>query len=576
MKKPIGILFFSLTMVLILLIVGIFSLLFFVNPNQFKAPLSEEISQLTGRKVTIQGDLHWAFFPSLGFHVQQVIMSDAPSFGKTPFAVIGEGNIQIKLLPLFKKHVEVSMASLKDVVLNLERLPGGQTNWNDLVAHLNKDNTASPSTSQSSQPSPAKKHFSFHVPEINIQNVSIHWDDEMLKRNTLFTINTFHVKDFNLKGNAFPVLLQMDIKNKAPGLQAHVEMKGTFLLDPEKDTYAIQPLQGMGTLQHLLPWNQGPISFHINSKVALHFNEKEGSLNSLSLILDNSTLTGDLQWHFSPEKSFLLPVTLKGQVHVNTLPIDHLKMHNVSALLEKTPQQWTLGPIKGEFYGGDYQGTVSLNTSQGTPSIQATQSLDHVNLKSLLTDLNLPRFIDGTTQFSSSLHTEGKDFQSLMQHLNGSASYALTQGSVEGIDLQKALQAASSLLTQAQIPSGSVKGSTSFTSLTGHFNINEGIAKNPDLLLTSPLFSAGGTGMLNLNQQTLHYQINVRTSGASIPPIKKLESMLGGGIPIEVKGSFSNPQVSPDWSTIRNAVAKQMLQEGIHNTIKNVRSLFGH
>lgn len=41
-------------------------LVLLVNPNEFKPLITEQVEAQTGRQLTIDGDIEWRFFPSVG------------------------------------------------------------------------------------------------------------------------------------------------------------------------------------------------------------------------------------------------------------------------------------------------------------------------------------------------------------------------------------------------------------------------------------------------------------------------------------------------------------------------------
>ncbi len=67
-----------------------FALLF--DANALRDDLTALVKKETGRELTINGDLDLAFFPWLGFSMQDASLSNAPGFGDEPFATIDQAS----------------------------------------------------------------------------------------------------------------------------------------------------------------------------------------------------------------------------------------------------------------------------------------------------------------------------------------------------------------------------------------------------------------------------------------------------------------------------------------------------
>ena len=53
-----------------------------VNPNNFKNRISTAVYKITGRQLTIKGDISWRFFPHPGLRLHQVTLNNSPGFNQ--------------------------------------------------------------------------------------------------------------------------------------------------------------------------------------------------------------------------------------------------------------------------------------------------------------------------------------------------------------------------------------------------------------------------------------------------------------------------------------------------------------
>src|SRR5690606_636433 len=101
------------------------------DPNDYRDEIIAAVNDATGRELTLEGDLELEVFPSLRIAVGPAAISNAPGFGEAPFARIGAARLQLALLPLLSRRIEIGEARLEGLVLNLARNAQGRNNWQD-------------------------------------------------------------------------------------------------------------------------------------------------------------------------------------------------------------------------------------------------------------------------------------------------------------------------------------------------------------------------------------------------------------------------------------------------------------
>ena len=99
-----------------------------INPNRFKPLITQQVYNATGRTLTINGDIHWSFFPSVGLNIDQATLSNSDGFGSTPFATVKHLGIGIKVLPLLAKNVSTSDITIDGLNINLMLNAANQNN----------------------------------------------------------------------------------------------------------------------------------------------------------------------------------------------------------------------------------------------------------------------------------------------------------------------------------------------------------------------------------------------------------------------------------------------------------------
>ncbi|HJW82001.1 MAG TPA: AsmA family protein, partial [Acidiferrobacterales bacterium] len=100
MKKTLKILGLALAVVVGLVITAAVVLPFVFDPNQYKGEIIRLVKDTTGRDLKIDKKIGWSFFPRLGVEAGGLELSNAPGFGKEPFAKIDAAGVHVQFLPL--------------------------------------------------------------------------------------------------------------------------------------------------------------------------------------------------------------------------------------------------------------------------------------------------------------------------------------------------------------------------------------------------------------------------------------------------------------------------------------------
>lgn len=170
---------------IILVIVGILiaavvalaiALPLFFDPNDYKDEIAAAVKEKTGRELTMAGEIELSVFPWLGARIGQTQLSDAEGFSDKPFAEMETVDVRVKLLPLFKKQIEIGTVALDGLRLRLARKANGDSNWDDLVEAFSKEDEMVPSKPEE------KTDEGFAPPEfeigaIEITDAAITWQD---------------------------------------------------------------------------------------------------------------------------------------------------------------------------------------------------------------------------------------------------------------------------------------------------------------------------------------------------------------------------------------------------------------
>lgn len=230
MKKLIKILGITIGIVFALLIATAIAVSVFFNPNDYKGDISALVKEKTGRDLNIEGKISLSFFPWIGLEVGKTELSNAPGFGKEPFASVKHVGVKVKLLPLFSKRVVMDTVMLDGLNLNLARDKQGRSNWQDL-AGANKKSAATPPPKSSGGPA----IVGIDISGIKVTDAHIVWDDR--QNGAHWTVDKLNLKTGNLgSGKPMDLDLSFDVRDKADARPRRLELNSVVALNTEAQT----------------------------------------------------------------------------------------------------------------------------------------------------------------------------------------------------------------------------------------------------------------------------------------------------------------------------------------------------
>lgn len=115
--------------VLAILVVAICTVPFLIPAETYKKEITRAIYEATGREVTISGKVSASIYPSIGAKVDGVTLSNAPGFGDKPMLTLKQLDVEVALVPLFSKEVQIQRFVLHDPVIALAVNAKGKPNW---------------------------------------------------------------------------------------------------------------------------------------------------------------------------------------------------------------------------------------------------------------------------------------------------------------------------------------------------------------------------------------------------------------------------------------------------------------
>ncbi|MBV8208511.1 MAG: AsmA family protein [Burkholderiaceae bacterium] len=266
--------------------------------------------------------------------------------------------------------------------------------------------------------------------------------------------------------------------------------------------------------------------------------------------------------------SALKPLNLTGEVRVGALQVHGLKVAKARVGVRAAGGRLDVAPLTANLYEGTLNGNSRIEADGNR--IAANLALDGISIGPLLHDLSGKELVDGHGGVKMNVTTAGATVGAMRRSLGGTASLALRDGAVHGINIAQQLRQFESMLSgassQAQVASSVEK--TDFSELTGSFTIRDGVATNKDLQAKSPLLRLSGNGTIDIGAGSLDYTVQASVVGTlSGQGGGELADLRGVTVPVHLSGPFSALSYRLDWGSIARQAVRNKATQQVQNLL---------
>ncbi|MDP3700317.1 MAG: AsmA family protein [Hylemonella sp.] len=244
----------------------------------------------------------------------------------------------------------------------------------------------------------------------------------------------------------------------------------------------------------------------------------------------------------------LKTLNLRGKLRSESLRVARLQASAFAAELRAASGTLSVEPIAAQLYGGHVQGGLSLSAG-ATPQLAVRQKLTGVQLDALLADLSgSEAHLTGKGNVLFDLNAQGATLPALRQSLTGTASLALTRGTLAGVQLGEALLLGKEQLGLAgaeRRDSVRLTEITPYNELRASLTVEQGKARSEDLLLKSPQFTSKGEFDLALDSGQVDGWLDTTVApGLKRATAGELVELAGINIPMRVNGPWRTAALS--------------------------------
>ena len=183
-------------------------------------------------------------------------------------------------------------------------------------------------------------------------------------------------------------------------------------------------------------------------------------------------------------------------------------------------------------YRGSATGNLVLDGSRSTPQINGNLVLNDVLAGAILRDFAGFDKLSGKGSLSGKFDVKGDNVKDLKKSLKGNVKLNLSKGRIDGFNLARKVEE----YTGNKVPGSGTgrdgKERTAYDKMSATLNINKGIARTTDFLVTGKFFKVRANGRINIVDETLNMRVapHLFSGDWSFAP------------PLKVTGPWANPK----------------------------------
>ncbi len=559
---------------------------FFIPAERIAHIATDQLRTVTGRDVSIKGDVSLSIWPVLGVSAEELEVGNANWAKEGPMLTAKNAAIGVDALSLIQGEVRITNIEAASPTIRLEQKLDGRASWQftdasgaQIETETTPDETPQAFSIQRLTVTDATLVYDAEGSDLvsySGVDLNLDWPERLGAAQIKATLRPSGeavsvdalVDRFSgfIAGQVQPVDVKVSAAKGSVSLKGRAsiagEVAGNATMDiPSTDAF----LSALGLPAPGLPRGLGA-AVQLSTELTLT-SDRRLSLRAMSADLGGNKLNGaaDISLNGIPQINAQLdagaldlaalsgadsssgatsgqsssgwpkdPIDASGLAGFNgevalkaaSIDLGQFKLGPTRTLLRNDRSRMVFELREVSAYDGTVTGEFVINNRNGL-SVGGKLFAREIGMQSLLRDAAGIERLTGAGDFELSFLGVGGNVDTIMRSLSGKGALNVGKGTIEGIDLDRLMASGDG--------SG---GTTIFDSLGATFNISGGNLQNDDLLLALRSFEARGAGRVGIGGQDLDYLFT--------PIALKLNEGKGLAIPIRVRGPWSGPRIVPD------------------------------
>jgi uncharacterized protein involved in outer membrane biogenesis len=208
----------------------------------------------------------------------------------------------------------------------------------------------------------------------------------------------------------------------------------------------------------------------------------------------------------------------------------------------------TVAPFRCAIGGGTTQGSLTLGAQGSEPEVSLALEIDKLSMDTMLQDLGVDTFIEGTLGARLHVYTQGETMAKLMAGLNGEIVYVLSEGRLKNPHVDMLGRNVISQTLNLINPFSKKEQYTEINCAVNYFHIDAGLARSKAWVLDTKHTKVVGGGTIDLATERLNLVFGLSPKkGIRIPGLGRITLSFGKlAKNFKLEGTLAQPSLVVD------------------------------
>jgi AsmA protein len=590
----------TLVILLVVIIAGMTSLVFLINPNDFRQYMVERVEMKSGYQLAINGSLRWHVWPQLSIIAGQTTLT-APG-AKAPVVSAENMRLDVKLLPLLSHQLAVKQVLLKNAVVRLT--PDSEENQPDAPVAPSTPTPVAPVTPT------LEAGWKFDIDKLSVVDSLLIWqrgnDDVINVRD----INMQMEKDANRQATlqlssrisrnqrdlAFTMKAELDMQHYPQAFAANIS-KFSYQLNGAD--IPVKGVQGNGAMQASYQRDTDTVTL---SQLDLTANDNQVSGTASATLGDSTNYQLDLTankldldalsgWQpktdeqttenapsvtsapviardvddqpngLSSLQNFNARLTLK----VADLTYRGMKIQNLALNADNQQGQVKLSTFSGIMGSGKFSLPGDMDVTGKQIQVHLMPDVDRIELGDLLAAYGLPKALTGSFSMKGDVNGKGLSAADFARRWQGEGQLSMDNVHLNGINIQQLIQQAVARSSDKVQGLERYDHYSQIDTLKAEGKLADGTLTLTNLQGQSPMVNAKGNGSIDMADQQLDMNLLIRVTGGWKGDSNLINTLKTTDIPLRVYG----PWAQMGYQLQVDQVLRRTLEQSARSAIQN-------
>lgn len=590
----------TLVILLVVIIAGMTSLVFLINPNDFRQYMVERVEMKSGYQLAINGSLRWHVWPQLSIIAGQTTLT-APG-AKAPVVSAENMRLDVKLLPLLSHQLAVKQVLLKNAVVRLT--PDSEENQPDAPVAPSTPTPVAPVTPT------LEAGWKFDIDKLSVVDSLLIWqrgnDDVINVRD----INMQMEKDANRQATlqlssrisrnqrdlAFTMKAELDMQHYPQAFAANIS-KFSYQLNGAD--IPVKGVQGNGAMQASYQRDTDTVTL---GQLDLTANDNQISGTASATLGDSTNYQLDLTankldldalsgWQpktdeqttenapsvtsapviardvddqpngLSSLQNFNARLTLK----VADLTYRGMKIQNLALNADNQQGQVKLSTFSGIMGSGKFSLPGDMDVTGKQIQVHLMPDVDKIELGDLLAAYGLPKALTGSFSMKGDVNGKGLSAADFARRWQGEGQLSMDNAHLNGINIQQLIQQAVARSSDKVQGLERYDHYSQIDTLKAEGKLADGTLTLTNLQGQSPMVNAKGNGSIDMADQQVDMNLLIRVTGGWKGDSNLINTLKTTDIPLRVYG----PWAQMGYQLQVDQVLRRTLEQSARSAIQN-------